>query len=45
MEKRAMRRLVMLCLTALTLAGCAGAYVAGDAGPHHENFTLAPAAR
>jgi len=45
MEKRAMRRLIMLCLTAMTLAGCAGAYVAGDAGPHHENLTLARAAR
>jgi hypothetical protein len=36
-----MRRLVMLSLAvaaALTLSACAGAYVAGDAGPHHETL-------
>ncbi|MDQ2861494.1 MAG: lipoprotein [Pseudomonadota bacterium] len=33
-----MRRFVTPILAALALAGCAGAYVAGDAGPHHENL-------
>jgi hypothetical protein len=37
-----MRRIVSLSLAAaaaLALAACAGAYVAGDAGPHHENLS------
>lgn len=37
-----MRRLVKLSLavvTVLALAACAGAYVAGDAGPHHDSLT------
>ena len=33
-----MGRFVMPILAALTLAGCAGAYVAGDVGPHHDNL-------
>jgi len=33
-----MRRFVIPVLAVLALAGCAGAYVAGDAGPHHENL-------
>lgn len=40
-----MRHLAVLFLAAaaLALVACAGAYVAGDAGPHHENLTQAPA--
>jgi hypothetical protein len=37
-----MRRFVILSLAAaaaLALGACAGAYVAGDAGPHHDNLS------
>jgi len=37
-----MRRLVKLSLAAvaaLALGACAGAYVAGDVGPHHDSLT------
>ena len=30
-----MRRLIVPILAAITLAGCAGAYVAGDVGANH----------
>jgi len=34
----------MAVLTLLALSGCAGAYVAGDAGPHHQDNLIGAAA-
>jgi hypothetical protein len=34
-----MRRLVVPILAAIALAGCAGAYVAGDVGPNHGDLS------
>jgi|GEM_PF-6416043 len=33
-----MTRLIVLFLAALSLSGCAGAYVAGDVGAHHDDL-------
>jgi hypothetical protein len=33
-------RIISLTLAMLTLAGCAGVYVAGDAGAHRDNLSL-----
>lgn len=39
MEICAVSRLIVLFLTTLTVAGCAGAYVAGDVGADHGNLS------